>query len=95
MCCLRHVSHEHVTVVRGEASIGSCPGDPPRLDRHLALRWRLACLSFCLAVVALAGPLGFFAFFAIGIWILIVASLMWRHEEALPLEPPKTNSEPA
>ena len=45
----------------------------------------LAWVSFVLAVVALAGPLGFFAFFAMGIWILIVAFLMWRHEETLPV----------
>ncbi len=45
----------------------------------------LAIVSLVLAVVALAGPLGFFAFFAMGIWILIVAFLMWRHEETLPM----------
>ncbi len=44
----------------------------------------LAWVSFLLAVVALAGPLGFFAFFAMGVWILIVGFLMWRHEETLP-----------
>jgi hypothetical protein len=45
----------------------------------------LAWVSFVLAVVALAGPLGFFAFLASGIWILIVAFLMWRREEKLPV----------
>jgi hypothetical protein len=45
----------------------------------------LAWVSFVLAVVALAGPIGFFAFFAMGIWILIVAYFMWRHEETLPV----------
>jgi MFS family permease len=54
----------------------------------------LAWVSFVLAVVAVAGPLGFFAFPATGIWILIVAFLMWRHEETLPLSedalPPPT-----
>jgi MFS family permease len=44
----------------------------------------LAWVSFVLGVVALAGPIGFFAFLATGIWILIVAFFMWRHEEALP-----------
>jgi hypothetical protein len=43
----------------------------------------LAWVSFLLAVVALAGPIGFFAFLATGIWILIVAFLMWRYEETL------------
>jgi MFS family permease len=55
-------------------------------------RW-LAWVSFILGVVALAGPLGFFAFMATGIWILIVAFFMWRFEENLPVsagvfEPP-------
>jgi hypothetical protein len=45
----------------------------------------LAWVSFVLAVVALAGPIGFFAFLATGIWILIVAFLMWRFEETLPV----------
>jgi hypothetical protein len=45
----------------------------------------LAWVSFVLAVVALAGPIGFFAFLATGIWILIVAFLMWRYEETLPI----------
>jgi preprotein translocase subunit YajC len=45
----------------------------------------LAWFSFLLAVVALAGPAGFFAFLAMGIWILIVAFLMWRREETLPV----------
>ncbi len=44
----------------------------------------LAWVSFVLAVVALAGPAGFFAFMAMGIWILVVAFMMWRHEESLP-----------
>ena len=44
----------------------------------------LAWVSFVLAVVALAGPIGFFAFLAMGIWILIVAFLMWRFEKKLP-----------
>jgi MFS family permease len=47
-------------------------------------RW-LAWVSFVLAVVALAGPIGFFAFLATGIWILIVAGYMWRHEQDLPV----------
>jgi hypothetical protein len=45
----------------------------------------LAIVSVVLALVALAGPLGFFAFFAMGIWILIVAFMMWRFEETLPV----------
>ena len=45
----------------------------------------LAWVSFVLAVVALAGPIGFFAFLAMGIWILIVAFLMWRFEKTLPV----------
>ncbi len=45
----------------------------------------LAWVSFVLAVVALAGPIGFFAFLAMGIWILIVAFMMWRFEESLPV----------
>ncbi len=45
----------------------------------------LAWVSFVLAVVALAGPIGFFAFLATGIWILIVAFLMWRFEKTLPV----------
>ncbi len=45
----------------------------------------LAWISFLLAVVALAGPIGFFAFFAMGIWILIVAFLMWRRDETRPV----------
>ena len=44
----------------------------------------LAWVSFLLAVVGLAGPIGFFAFLAMGIWILIVAFLMWRFEQNLP-----------
>jgi hypothetical protein len=44
----------------------------------------LAWFSFLLAVVALAGPIGFFAFLATGIWTLLVAALMWRFENALP-----------
>jgi hypothetical protein len=47
-------------------------------------RW-LAWVSFVVAVVALAGPLGFFAFLATGVWVLIVAFYMWRHELALPI----------
>lgn len=43
----------------------------------------LAWVSFLLAVVGLAGPLGFFAFLAMGIWILIVAFFMWRFEQNL------------
>jgi hypothetical protein len=46
----------------------------------------LAWVSFVLAVVALAGPLGFFAFLATGIWVLIVAFFMWRYEATLPVE---------
>ena len=45
----------------------------------------LAWVSLVLAVVALAGPIGFFAFLATGIWILIVAFFMWRYEEKLPV----------
>ncbi len=44
----------------------------------------LAWVGFVIAVVALAGPIGFFAFLASGIWFLIVAYLMWRYEEKLP-----------
>jgi hypothetical protein len=43
-------------------------------------RW-LAWVSFVVGVVALAGPIGFFAFMATGIWILIVAFMMWRFEQ--------------
>ncbi len=43
----------------------------------------LAWVSFVLAVVALAGPIGFFAFLATGVWTLIVAFLMWRFEQTL------------
>jgi MFS family permease len=50
-------------------------------DRILPV-W-LAWVSFVLAVVGLAGPIGFFAFLAMGIWILIVAFMMWRFEERL------------
>jgi hypothetical protein len=45
----------------------------------------LAWVSFVLAIVALAGPLGFFAFLVTGLWILIVAFFMWRFEESLPV----------
>ncbi len=45
----------------------------------------LAIVSLILAVVGLAGPIGFFAFLATGIWILIVAFFMWRYEEKLPV----------
>jgi MFS family permease len=44
----------------------------------------LAWVSFVLGVVALAGPIGFFAFLATGIWILIVAYFMWRFEVSRP-----------
>ena len=44
----------------------------------------LAWVSFVLAVVALAGPVGFFAFLAMGLWVLVVAWFMWRFENALP-----------
>jgi hypothetical protein len=44
----------------------------------------MAWVSFVLAVVGLAGPVGFFAFLATGIWILIVAYFMWRFEQSLP-----------
>ena len=47
-------------------------------------RW-LAWVSFVLAVVALAGPIGFFAFLATGLWVLIVAFYMWKHELTLPV----------
>ena len=46
----------------------------------------LAWVSFVLGVVALAGPLGFFSLPAMGVWILIVAFLMWRREQTLPVE---------
>lgn len=49
-------------------------------------RW-MAWVSFVLAVVALAGPLGFFAFAATGLWVLIVAYLMWRYEMDLAAAP--------
>ena len=45
----------------------------------------LAWVSFVLAVVALAGPIGFFAFLATSVWTLIVALLMWRFEQTLPV----------
>jgi hypothetical protein len=45
----------------------------------------LAGFSLVLAVAALVGPVGFFAFALMGIWILIVAFLMWRREETLPV----------
>jgi hypothetical protein len=45
----------------------------------------LAWFSFLLALVGLLGPIGFFAFLAMGIWILIVAVLMWMREEKLPV----------
>ena len=45
----------------------------------------LAWIGFVLAVVLLAGPAGFFAFLASGVWFLIVAFLMFRREETLPL----------
>jgi MFS family permease len=44
----------------------------------------VAWISFVLGIVALAGPLGFFAFLATGIWLLIVTYFMWRHEQKLP-----------
>jgi ABC-type Na+ efflux pump permease subunit len=44
----------------------------------------VAWISFVLGIVALAGPLGFFAFLATGIWLLIVTYFMWRHEQELP-----------
>jgi MFS family permease len=50
-----------------------------------ALPSALAWFSFVLAVVALAGPIGFFAFLATGLWVLIVAFFMWRYEATLPL----------
>ena len=43
----------------------------------------LAVIAFILALVLLAGPLGFFAFLLSGIWFLIVAFFMWRFEETL------------
>jgi hypothetical protein len=46
----------------------------------------LAIVSFVLAVAALAGPIGFFAFLATGIWVLIVTFFMWRYEEKLPVD---------
>ncbi len=46
----------------------------------------LAWVTFVLAVVALAGPIGFFSLPAMGIWILIVAYLMLRREQTLPEE---------
>jgi hypothetical protein len=44
----------------------------------------VAWISFVLGIVALAGPLGFLAFLATGIWLLIVTYFMWRHEQKLP-----------
>jgi hypothetical protein len=44
----------------------------------------LGWLALVIGVVALAGPIGFFAFMASGIWFLIVAYLMWRFEQRLP-----------
>jgi hypothetical protein len=57
----------------------------------------LAWVSFVLAVVALAGPIGFFAFLATGVWTLIVAFLMWRYEQTLPVSATglQGSSEPA
>jgi MFS family permease len=46
----------------------------------------LAWVSFALGLIALAGPLGFFAFLATGIWLLIVVFFMWRFEMTLPVE---------
>jgi hypothetical protein len=45
----------------------------------------MAYFSFVIAVVALIGPFGFFAFLAMGIWILIAAFFMWRFEAELPV----------
>ncbi len=45
----------------------------------------LAWVSIVLAVAALVGPIGFFAFALTGIWVLIVAFFMWRYEEKLPV----------
>jgi hypothetical protein len=56
-------------------------------------RW-LAWVSFVLAVAALAGPIGFFAFLATGIWILIVAFMLWRFEESLPISADETGTVP-
>jgi MFS family permease len=47
-------------------------------------RW-VAWFSFVIAVVALAGPIGFFAFLATGVWVLVVAFNMWRFELSLPV----------
>lgn len=44
----------------------------------------LAWFGFLIGVVALAGPIGFFAFLATGVWTLIVAFVMWRKENNLP-----------
>jgi hypothetical protein len=46
----------------------------------------LGIFSVVIAVVALAGPLGLFAFLALGVWVLIVAFFMWRYEETLPVQ---------
>ena len=43
-------------------------------------------VSVVLAVAALVGPIGFFAFALTGIWVLIVAFMMWRREESLSVE---------
>ncbi len=43
----------------------------------------LAWVAFVIGVVALAGPIGFFAFLVSGLWFLVVAFLMYRHEESL------------
>ena len=47
-------------------------------------RW-LAWAGFVVGLVALAGPIGFFAFIASGLWFLIVAFLMWQSEQQAPV----------
>jgi hypothetical protein len=42
----------------------------------------LGWLSIVIAVVGMAGPLGFFAFLASGIWILILCGFFYRQESA-------------
>lgn len=53
------------------------------LRTRMLPRW-LAWFSFLVAVAALAGPIGFLAFLATGVWTLIVAFLMWRRDSDIP-----------
>ena len=45
----------------------------------------LAWVAFVIGVVALAGPIGFFAFVVSGLWFLVVAFLMYRREQTRPV----------